>query len=245
MSEDQADGNLYQPVTRGHLTDQVTSQIQDLVLSGELKPGDKLPSQRDLAANLGVSPVVVREAVKTLEERGLLEARAGSGTYVSELTHESISESLALLFRQGKISSDHLHEARRMLEIEIAELAAARAQPDQIAIMEDAIRRMDRSLDNPVEYIAADFDFHLAMAHSTQNPIFPLLTFTLLDVLQQDRTAISQVPGAPGRGQKYHRAICDCVKRGDVEGARAAMQEHLDQVESDSAASRAMKDKTE
>jgi GntR family transcriptional repressor for pyruvate dehydrogenase complex len=240
MPEDTLDRNLYHPVTRGHLTEQVTSQIQELILSGELLPGDKLPSQRDLAASLGVSPVVVREAIKTLEERGLLEARVGSGTYVSELTHESIADTLGLLLRQGKMSFDHLHEVRRTLEIEIAGLAAARAQPDDIVKLEVAIQQMDEGLDRPNLYIEADFEFHLALARSTQNPLFPLLTFTLLDVLQRSRELIFQVPGAPGRGQTYHRAICERVRHGDVEGARAAMQEHLRQVASDGAASQSI-----
>jgi GntR family transcriptional repressor for pyruvate dehydrogenase complex len=240
MPEDQADRNLYQPVTRGHLTEQVASQIQELILSGDLVPGDKLPSQRDLAASLGVSPVALREAIKILEERGLLEARVGSGTYVSELTHESIADTLTLLLRQGKMSFDHLHEVRRTLEIEIAGLAAARAQSDDIAKLEDAIRRMDQNMDDSDKYIASDFDFHLVLAQSTRNPLFPLLTFTLLDALQESRKLNFRVPGAPGRGQTYHRAICDCVRRGDVVGAQAAMQEHLRQVASDGAAGQAI-----
>lgn len=240
MSEDQTDRSLYQPVTRGHLTEQVSSQIQELILSGELLPGDKLPSQRDLAASLGVSPVVVREAIKVLEERGLLEARVGSGTYVSELTHQSIADTLSLLLRQGKMSFDHLHEVRQTLEIEIAGLAAARAQPEDIAKLAEAIQHMDLGLDNPDQYIDADFEFHLALARSTQNPLFPLLTFTLLDVLQRSRELIFQVPGAPGRGQTYHRAILDRVRCGDVAGAQTAMQEHLHQVASDGAASQSL-----
>lgn len=240
MSEKQADRNLYQPVIRGHLTEQVTIQIQELILAGELQPGDRLPSQRDLASSLGVSPVVVREAIKTLEERGLLEARVGSGTYVSELTPESAIDTLTLLFRQGKMSFEHLHQVRKTLEIEIAGLAAAKAQPEDIAKLEAAIQSMEKGLNNVDEYIQADFEFHLALARSTQNPLFPLLTYTLLDVLQQSRRLNFQVPGAPVRGQSYHYIICDCVKRGDVEGARTAMTEHLQQVASDNSAGQAM-----
>jgi GntR family transcriptional repressor for pyruvate dehydrogenase complex len=240
MQEANEGRNLYQPVTRGHLTEQIASQLQELILSGDLLPGDKLPSQRDLATRLGVSPVVVREATKILQERGLLESRVGSGTYVSELTHESVADSLSLLVRQGKLSFDHLHEVRRTLEIEIAGLAAARARPDDVVAMEDAIQRMDENLHAPDEYIEADFEFHLLLAKSTQNPLFPLLTFTLLDALQHSRELIFRVPGAPGRGQIYHRAICDCLKRADVQGAQTAMQEHLDQVAVDGAAGQAL-----
>ena len=240
MQEASVDRDLYQPVTRGHLTEQIASQLQELILSGDLLPGDKLPSQRELAARLGVSPVAVREAIKILQERGLLESRVGSGTYVSELTHASVVDNLSLLIRQGKLSFSHLHEVRQTLEIEIAGLAADRARPDEIARMEDAICRMDEHLHVPQGYIQADFDFHLLLAQSTQNPLFPLLTLTLLDALQQSRELIFRVPGAPARGQIYHRALCDCIRRRYVEGAQSAMQKHLRQVAADGSAGRAI-----
>jgi GntR family transcriptional repressor for pyruvate dehydrogenase complex len=234
MSISHGKQDMYFQVSKGSLTEEVVAQIQELVLSGELRPGEKLPSQRHLAPRLGVSPTVVREAVKILEQKGLLEARAGSGTYVSELTPESFSEALILLFKQGKVSFDHLHEIRRTLEIGIAGMAAERAQPRDIEEIDDAIRRMDEGLDDPDDYINADFAFHLALAQATQNPLFPLLTIALFEVLQESRKLIFQVPGAPERGQKCHRIICDCVERGDGEGARAAMRAHLDQVKCDS-----------
>lgn len=244
MSSNQAYQRIYYRVSKGSLTEEVVSQIEELILSGELQTGDKLLSQRDLAVELGVSPTVIREAVKVLEQKGLVETRAGSGTYVSALTPEACSEVLTLLFRHGKMSFSHLHEARRTLEIEIAGLAAARAQLHHIEQMEDAILRMDQGLDNPDEYIRADFDFHLTLARAAQNPVFPLLTITLLEVLQESRRLNFEVAGAPSRGQLYHRAICDCVKQGDVEGARAEMREHLEQVSADNEAGRALKHST-
>jgi GntR family transcriptional repressor for pyruvate dehydrogenase complex len=244
MSSSQGNQNMYFRVSKGSLTEEVVVQIQELVLSGDLRPGDKLLAQRHLATRLGVSPTVVREAVKILEQKGLLEARAGSGTYVSEPTPESCSEVLSLLFRRGRVTFEHLHEIRSMLDIEIAVMAAERAQPQDIEELEDAIRRMDQGLDDTEEYIRADFDLHMALAQATQNPLFPVLTLALLQVLQESRKLIFQVPGAAERGQKCHRTICDCVKHGDVEGAREAMRGHLQQVQRDNAAAQTPKEDT-
>ncbi|MHB1294563.1 MAG: FadR/GntR family transcriptional regulator [Anaerolineae bacterium] len=224
---------MYRPINKGGLTEQVATFIQDLILAGDLQPGDRLPSQRDLASQLAVSPAVVREAVRVLQERRLIEARAGSGTYVLELGPDSISESLTLLFRQGIVTFQQLHVVRRVLEIEVAALAARASTPADLALMTECIRNMDAQLDCPTAYCQADADFHLALARSTQNPIFPLLSIALLGALQQSRYVNSGVPGAPLRGQSHHRRIYDCVARGDVEEARHAMDEHLSQVEDD------------
>jgi GntR family transcriptional repressor for pyruvate dehydrogenase complex len=145
MPSEQGTRDIYQQVARGSLTEQVVYQIEELVLSGDRSQGEKLPSQRDLAARLGVSPTVIREAVRVLEQKGLLDARAGSGTYVSALAPEACSEILRLLFKQGARPFEHLHEARRVLEIEIAGMAAARAQPHYIEQMDAAIMRMGPS----------------------------------------------------------------------------------------------------
>ncbi|MHB0856423.1 MAG: FadR/GntR family transcriptional regulator [Anaerolineae bacterium] len=224
---------MYHPISKGGLTEQVAAHIQELILAGELQPGDRLPSQRELASQFSVSPTVVREAVRVLQERRLIEARAGSGTFVLELGPDCISESLSLLFRQGVVTFQQLHVVRRVLEVEVVALAAKGVTPAELATMAECIRRMDDELDCPAEYCQADSSFHLALARGTRNPIFPLLSIALLGVLQQSRNVNFQVPGAPIRGQYYHRAIYQCVAEGDVAGARQTMEEHLRQVEAD------------
>lgn len=234
MERQRVEHDIYRPVSKGSLTEEVVSQIQDSILANELRPGDQLPSQRELAAYLGVSATVVREALKTLVERGLLETRAGIGTFVSSLTPQIIAHSLSLHFQLGKVSFDHLYEVRKTLDVEIAGLAAVRAKAAEIAKMKEALQRMDNNLDNPEKYINADFDFHLVLAHSTQNPIFPVLTLALLDLLQENRAYVFRHAPEDYRkiGQAAHYAILGCVERGDSDGARNAMREHLRQSES-------------
>jgi len=227
--------SLGQPVVRGQVTEQVAARIQDAIVSGELTAGDRLPALRALALSLEVSQTVVREAIRILAERGLLAVRPGSGTYVSELTVRPASESLSLLLRNGNASAGQVLEVRRNLEIEIAGLAAERASDHDFASLEKALRIMDSRIDARRQYIDADFDFHMALAKATRNPIFSLLTDVLLDVLQRSRELIWTVPGAPERGQRHHRAIYTAVQRRDVEEARRAMREHLKQIATDGA----------
>ncbi|MCJ7736634.1 MAG: FadR family transcriptional regulator [Anaerolineae bacterium] len=228
---------MYRRVPKGQLADQVTSQIEDQILSGDLVPGDRLPSIRDLSARLGVSQTTVREAVKVLESRGLLAVKPGSGVYVAKITMDSAADSLSLLLQYGSISVQDLCEVRRALEIGVAELVAERRLEEHFERMLDAMHRMEEHLGDPIEYIAADFDFHLALADGTGNPLFPLLTMSLLDVLQESRRMIFDVPGAPGRGQSHHRVIYECVRQRDGAGCRRAMAQHLDQIQADGAAS--------
>ncbi|NLE44571.1 MAG: FadR family transcriptional regulator [Chloroflexi bacterium] len=229
----QAEMVLYEPVSKGQLTERVVARIQQLILSGHLVAGDRLPALRDLALSLGVSQTVVREAIRVLEERGLLVVRAGSGTYVSELTSGPASESIRLLLRQGNVSAAHIAEVRRTLEIEIAGLAAERATARDLEILDAAMQSMQEYIGDPHRYIDADFAFHLALAEATRNPIFPILTNVLLDVFQHSRELIWNVPGAPERGQRHHRAIHSALQGKDPVAARQAMREHLDQIARD------------
>ena len=228
---------MYRRIPKGQLADHVSSQIEDQILSGDLTPGDRLPSIRDLSAKLGVSQTVVRESVKVLESRGLLAVKAGSGVYVTEITMDSAADSLNLLLHHGRISVQDLCEVRRALEIGVAELAAERRSQEHLERLREAVHRMEEHLGDPVEYISADFEFHLALADGTGNPIFPLLTMSLLDVLQESRRMIFDVHGAPARGQAHHRVIYECVRQRDRVGSRRAMAKHLDQIQADGSAS--------
>jgi len=238
-----ARNTLNRPVLRGQLTEQVADRIQNVIVSGELVPGDRLPALRDLARNLGVSQTVLREAIRVLEDRGLLEMRPGSGTYVSTLTSGPASDSLTLLVQQGSISSNHLLEVRLSLEVEIVGLAAVRAESEDLAQLDEALRIMAANLHNPQRYIDADFAFHFALAEATRNPLFSMFTNVLLDALQRSRELIWQVSGAPERGQRYHVQIFDAVRSRDVETARQSMREHLIQVGIDAAAGEALRRK--
>ena len=227
---------LYHKFSRERLYEQVADHIDGLISDRKLKVGDRLPPERELATRLGVARGVVREAVRLLTVKGLVTVEPGRGTFIVERGAQSISDHLSRLSRMGKFTLEDLNELRRVLEVEIAGLAATRAQPEDVAELRRTIDVMEENLDSPEEYIAADLAFHLALAKATQNHMFSLLIGVIVDLLQESRRLIVQVPGAPQRGQIWHREIASAVARGDSDNAGAAMEKHLQQVQSDAAA---------
>src|SRR6202050_4868309 len=231
-----AGGNaVYKLVRTSRLYEQIVQQIEDSILKGALKPGDQLPAERDLAQRFGVSRTAVREAVKALREKGLVEAYSGRGTFITDGTSQAVRQSLDLVAKIGQPEgSTHLAEMRAILEPEIAALAAVRAQEPELATMREAVAVMDRAGKDPDAYIEADLDFHLALAEGAANPLILSLIDSIVGLLREQRLRIFTVSGGPGRGQIYHKRILDAVERHDSEKSREAMRAHLYQVLEDS-----------
>ena len=210
------------------------------MLKGMLKAGDQLPAERDLALQFGVSRTAVREAVKALREKGLVEAYSGRGTFITDGTSHAIRQSLGLMIKIGQPSgSNHLAEMRGILEPEIAALAATRIQETHLTLMREAVALMDRAQEDPEAYIEADLDFHLALAEAADNPLILSLLDSIVALLREQRIRIFQVEGGPSRGQYHHKRILHTVEQHKPEQARAAMRAHLQQVREDSRASEA------
>ena len=231
------DRSVYKQVRTSRLYEQIVQQIEESIVKGDLKPGDQLPAERELAQKFGVSRTAVREAVKALREKGLVEAYSGRGTFITDDTTLAVRQSLDLMVKIGQADGfDHLAEVRAILEPEIAALAATRMQDAELATMREAVSIMDRSGQDPEAYIEADLDFHLALAEAAANPIILSLLDSIVGILREQRLRIFRVPGGPERGQIYHKRILDAVERRDPEKARQAMREHLEQVRNDSRA---------
>lgn len=228
---------FYYKFPRERLYEQVAQHVEELVSAGKLQQGDKLPSERELAERLGVARGVVREAVKLLGARGLVTVEPGRGTFIAEISSDSIVDHLDRYFRLGHRSHNDLNELRRILEGEIAFLAAQRAKAEDLAEMKQAIQEMDNNIEAPESYIDADMVFHLALARAAQNAMFPLLTEVLADLLRESRLMIFEVSGAPERGQAWHRKIYEAVEEQDADAAREAMRQHMLQVTEDAEAS--------
>jgi len=226
---------LYREFKHDPLYEKIALHIENLVSSGKLQPGNRLPSERELAEGLGVGRGVVREAVKLLAERGLVTISPGRGTFVSGLDPKFHSEQLGRLFRRGGHSYNDLHEVRQILEVEIAGLAAQKATPADLEKMRQAIEEMDATVSpfTQSEFIKADTAFHAALAEATHNSVFPLFMDVLMDLLEEPRFMMSQMPDVPARSQAHHRLIFESVQRGDAAAARQAMWQHTQQVAED------------
>ena len=231
-----AGGNpVYKLVRTSRLYEQIVQQIEESILKGALKPGDQLPAERELAQRFGVSRTAVREAVKALREKGLVEAYSGRGTFITDGTTQAVRQSLDLMAKIGQPEgSTHLAEVRAILEPEIALLAAVRIQESEIATMREAVAVMDAAGQDPDAYIEADLDFHLALAEGAANPLILSLIDSIVGLLREQRMRIFRVSGGPERGQVHHKKILDAIERRDPEKAREAMKAHLEQVRDDS-----------
>jgi len=226
---------VYRAVKTSRLYELIVQQVEESIVKGQLKPGDQLPAERELAQHFGVSRTAVREAVKTLREKGLVEAYSGRGTFVTSGSSQSIRQSLDLISRiSQQEGSVHLAELRAILEPEIAALAASRIEEQLLTTMRDAVSAMDLGLDDPDAYIEADLDFHLALAEAVENPLILSLLDSIVGLLRDQRSRIFNVDGGPERGQFHHKRILAAIERRDADAARAAMRAHLEQVLSDS-----------
>src|SRR5579872_2733117 len=226
---------VYKLVRTSRLYEQIVQQIEESIVKGDLKAGDQLPAERELAQRFGVSRTAVREAVKALREKGLVEAYSGRGTFITDGTTQAVRQSLDLMVKIGQPEgSTHLAEVRAILEPEIAALAAVRIQEAELATMREAVTVMDRAGQDPEAYIEADLDFHLALAEGAANPLILSLLDSIVGLLREQRLRIFRVPGGPERGQIHHKKILEAVEKKDAEKARQAMRAHLSQVSEDS-----------
>ena len=226
---------VYKLVRTSRLYEQIVQQIEESILKGELKAGDQLPAERELAQRFGVSRTAVREAVKALREKGLVEAYSGRGTFITDGTSQAVRQSFDLMVKIGQPEgSTHLAEVRSILEPGIAALAASRAEESDLAVLREAVAVMDRSHHDPDAYIEADLDFHLALAEAAGNPLILSLIDSIVGLLREQRMRIFNVAGGPGRGQFHHKRILEAMEHRDPEKASEAMRAHLEQVREDS-----------
>ena len=216
----------------GRLSDQVASQIQALILDNAVGHGERLPSERELCELLGVSRTALREGVRSLVAKGLLEVRQGGGTVVRTPDIQLASEMMTILLRvSGVAVFDRIHEVRRLLEVEIAGLAARRRTDDQLEWLRSLAAATVASADHEA-WAAADVEFHAALAVATENPLYPVLLASMADMLMELRRTVATLPNTPERAHRHHTAIVDAVAARDRAAARRAMSDHMNEAES-------------
>ena len=209
----------------------IVQQIEQWILDGSMKPGDQLPGEHELAEQFGVSRTAVREAARTLTEKGLIQPFSGRGTFVTHGMSQVMRQSLDLVARLGQPDGcEYLGEVRNILEPHIAALAAARREPHHLRSMQEAFEAMDRSLQSPGGYIEADLEFHLALAEAAGNPLILSLLDSIVGLLREERIRLFQIKGAPERSQVHHKVILDAIERREPDAARRAMSAHLQEV---------------
>lgn len=223
---------IIEPLEREQrLYERVADKILEFISSGTWKSGFRLPPERELSESFGVSRTVVREAVKALEARGVLESTTGSGVSVRCIDFNMVSRSLQTYMQlSSQVDFEiRLTEVRRVVEVELVALAAARATSEQLLRLNGICQEMRFGNKNARQMAELDFQLHVTLAEATQNELFKVLLAPLIDQLR-DQIVLTW-EGYPHSVELVlgeHEAIVGAVERGDAEGARQAMIEHLD-----------------
>jgi GntR family transcriptional regulator, transcriptional repressor for pyruvate dehydrogenase complex len=219
----------FEIVRRQKVYEAVAEQIERLILR-RLKPGDKLPSERELAETLHVSRSSIRDAIRSLELLGLVEPRQGAGTIVRETSVDSMKPFADALKQRQEMVTDLL-DFREMLEPPLAARAAAHISPNRIVELEDILRRQEQKMLAGEPAIAEDAEFHYTIALASGNTVVLKVIDLLMDLLRDTRQRALQVPGRPQRSLNGHRRILDAIARRDPEAANTAMRQHIREIE--------------
>lgn len=220
----------FETVRRDKVYEGVAKQIERVILK-KLRPGDKLPSERELAEVLGVSRSSIRDAIRSLELMGMVEPRQGAGTIVREISSDSLVNPLANARKRKKELIGELLDFRKMLEPPLAARAATRVSGDEISEMEEILERQEEKLRGGDNTIAEDSEFHYAIALASGNSVVLKVLDTLMDLLRDSRERSLQVEGRPQKSLAGHRRILAAIKHHDAEAAKVAMRRHIEDVE--------------
>ncbi len=220
----------FEVVRRNKVYEEVAKQIERLILK-KLKPGDKLPAERELAELLRVSRSSVRDAIRGLELKGLVEPRQGAGTIVRETSSELAADPFTNALKRRRELVSELLDFRKMLEPPLAARAATHATADQISEMEEILQRQEGKQAQGDAAVAEDAEFHYSIALASDNSVVLKVIDTLMDLLRDTRERSLQLEGRPQKSLAGHRRILAAIKRHDAEAAKSAMRRHIEDVE--------------
>ncbi len=225
---------MYEPIERRKLYEQIAEQLLTQISERRLQPGDVLPPERELTRLYRAGRSSVREALRMLESKGLIEP-IGNGSFVVSGYANPLNNSLRLLMSLDEASMHDIYELRRIVECEAAALAAERRADEHLAQMESAIEEMRQGLDaaSGEQYIDADLRFHLVIADATRNRLILHSMGALREVIRRALISIFQIPKSAERSLAQHEAILAAIADGDAQRARNEMRDHLVRVEAD------------
>jgi GntR family transcriptional repressor for pyruvate dehydrogenase complex len=228
---------MFRPVDHQKTALAAVEQIEDLILKGVLKSGDRLPAERDLAEQMTVSRPVLRDALKTLEERQLVEARRGGGTFVADLIGPIFSEAIVQLIARHPSAKTDYFEFRRGIEGQAAALAARRAAPSDLDRLDDIVDQMKvaHEMGELATESRLDVAFHHAVGEAAHNVVLLHTLRSCYRLLENgvfyNRGRLYHHPSARIELLAQHIAIAGAIRAGDAEAARQASENHIDYVQ--------------
>src|SRR5215831_10175038 len=218
---------VVRPDADGVVAEQVVDQIREMIRRGMLKPGDRLPAERELAKRLGISRASLRHGLRFLAAIGVLNSRHGSGTYIAHGPPVLQSEPLQVLADLHRFSYQDMFETRKVLECALAELAAVNARDEHLTQMAEEVAEMYASLNDPQEYLVHDVRFHRAVAAASGNQILSALMNMVSTAAYENRRTTVERATDLKESAEFHRQIYRLIRARKPAEARAAMNEHL------------------
>jgi GntR family transcriptional repressor for pyruvate dehydrogenase complex len=216
---------------RSNLSEQIAERIISMIKEQQLKPGDLLPPERELAETMGVSRPSLREALRALSIMNIIENRQGSGTYVASLEPERLIEHLDVVFSLDDSTFQELFEARRIIEVGIAGIAAEMCKPEDEIELNSIHLKSVESVNDSKTFMDSDLDLHNKILQITRNPILSLFmrSVTKLSIMSRRRT--NEYSDVRQQTVLDHSKIIQAIVSNNSEEAKNAMKEHLDHVE--------------
>lgn len=225
----------FEPIKTSKVYEEVINQIKKMIYEGNLKRGDKLPSERELKANLNVSRASIREAFSALEMIGLIESRPGEGTFIKSNPDKNLLEPLSLALLLEEDVEQELLELRRVLEIDCVKLAAERINEKELERLLEILEKMETRTGFEEESIELDRDFHHTIAKAGKNNVLFYVMTSIMEAMdfhiKHTRTKLVSRPETMNQFTIQHRKIFEAIKNNDSEAAMTNMREHLDYVE--------------
>ncbi|MDT8366403.1 MAG: FadR/GntR family transcriptional regulator [bacterium] len=222
---------MFKPVKKTRIYEEIVFKIKDMIEQGKLKTGDQLPTERELAAAFKVSRPSVREALRALESQRFLVSRQGDGTYISQQPIELLIEPFAAVIMKEKFDQLELFEMRRLIEPQLADLAAQRATPAEIDEMEQIVNMQEQLLTISDPQLTPEKTLHDLIFKAAKNKILISIMDSLLDSLAETRDKYLQLESRPQMSLARHKEILAAIKAGEGGLAADVMREHLEETE--------------
>jgi DNA-binding FadR family transcriptional regulator len=220
---------MFEPVKSVRISDEILRQLRGAVFAGKFRAGDRLPNERHLAEQFAASRTSVREALRALEQEGMISVKkgAGGGAFVSHIDHQLVARPFQTLLQLGKVSMAHITEVRLIFEPEAARLAAERASPEDLAELEAVIEKMRLVVEEGEPPASHDLRFHKLVARAAKNPILEMLAESMLEVASQVISDLRPSIDVLRHVLDRHRQVFEAIRDRDGERAYALMSEHI------------------
>lgn len=216
---------------RATLPEEIANRLLLLIQGQELRPGDKLPAERELAQMMGVSRPVLREALRALSIMKLVDIRHGDGSYITSLEPDQLISHLDFVFARDSVALNKLFEARRVVELGNTRFAAARIPAEEIAKLEELLVSLGREIDDPDRFGDLDMEFHNVICDAAANFLLAQFMNVMNTMGKVSRRKTGATRSVREAAYGDHRVILDALRAHDADAAEAAMRDHLDHIE--------------